>query len=89
MAWNLNLETITMDALSALLEVDRKFRGTDDYMGLAYFWAHDYKHYLRDASIAKRRVVHKKLLEEGLEVTVVSSRHEYIVVSICKPEELK
>ena len=46
----MNLGEITMKAMIELYKVDEKFVGTKDYMGVAYFWGHEYKHTMRDLS---------------------------------------
>ena len=78
----LNLETITYDAYAALNALDKTLVGTDDYIGVAYFWAWDYRYYLRDVSYAKRRQIHRTLLKTGLSVDSVSEAHESIIKDI-------
>jgi len=36
-------------------------------MGLAYFWHHDFRFHLRDASYAKRRKIHNQWLKQGID----------------------
>ncbi len=75
-------------------EIDRAAIGTRAYRGLAYFWAHEYKHELRnitydshDISDRKydrilrkmRRRVHADFLVFGLPLDGVSGRHGTIV----------
>ena len=64
-----------------MLGLDKTFVGTEDYMGMGYFWNYEYRHYMRDMSYAKRRRVHKKLLAAGLDVRHVSARHESIILT--------
>ncbi len=59
--------SLTFDALSKMLELDRTLVGTPDYMGLAYFWGHDYKHSLRDATAKQRRTIHNTWLDRGID----------------------
>lgn len=78
----LNLEAISVQAYVALHRLDKTFVGSDEYMGVAYFWAWDYRHYLRDVSYAKRRQVHRALLRDGLDVDSASDEHESIIKDI-------
>ena len=64
---NLNTETLTWEASLKLLNLDKTLVRTPDYMGLAYFWHHDFRHYLRDASYAKRRRIHNQWLKHGID----------------------
>ena len=56
----------TQSGVHRFLELDRSFIGTQDYMGAAYFWNHEYRHYLRDASPYRRKLVHNAFLKAGL-----------------------
>jgi len=78
----LNLEAISMQAYLALNRLDKTLIGTEDYIGVAYFWAWDYRYYLRDVSYAKRRQVHRTLLRDGLDVDSASDEHEAIIKDI-------
>ena len=73
---NLNFSNIQQ-----VLELDKTFVGTSAYMGLAYFWNYEYRAILRDASIAKRKRVHKALLKSGLELNGASDAHLAIIKS--------
>ena len=69
-AANLNTNTLPWGALDAIIQMDRdQFVGTSNYMGVAYFWAHEYRHTMRPTTYANRRLVHRKLLEAGYEPT--------------------
>ena len=63
----LNLEALTFDAYLKLQRLDKTLVGTPDYIGLAYFWHHDFRFHLRDASYSKRRRIHNQWLKEGLD----------------------
>ena len=39
-----------MDQFEAIQKLDKSYVGTSNYMGLAYFWDHEVKHCLRDAT---------------------------------------
>ena len=69
----------TFDAYLKVLKLDKTFIGTPNYMGVNYFWHHEYRHYLRDASECKRVRVHHKLLKAGLKVDGSSDLHEAII----------
>ena len=67
--------------------------GTADYRGHAYFWAHEYRHYMRGfyqhfgatesrvGVILKqmRRSVHRDFLRLGLDLVGESTQHETII----------
>ena len=67
MSYAINLEVLPWDATVAILNLDKSFVGTPNYMGVAYFWAHEYKHLLRGATISQRRRIHNKALGLGLD----------------------
>jgi len=69
---NLNLNGLTFQAYDAIRRLDETFIDTDNYMGIAWFWNYHYRHYLRDVSRFRRRLVHKKLREAGLDVSAKS-----------------
>lgn len=81
---NMNLKTMPHDAYMLLWNNDQKFVGTKNYIGLAYFWNYEYRHYLRDASIYVKRKVHNVFLEKGLELTGVSEIHYKIIKKYTK-----
>lgn len=58
---------IPHNAYMLLLALDNELVGTPEYMGLAYFWHYDYRHYLRDATPSKRRKIHRLALENGVD----------------------
>lgn len=62
-----------------LLELDESFLGTDNYLGLAYFWNHEYRHYLRDASPLQRVQVHNCFCDFGLELAGESDLHLQLI----------
>ena len=68
-----------------LLGDDQSTIGTPSYQGIAYFWAHEYRYYLRDATNEQRRQVHAALLAENLQINGKSSRHLDIIESITNP----
>ena len=74
-----NSSYVTVDAFNAIFKLDKTFVGTGNYLGLAYFWAHEYRHYLRDCTMAKRRTVHKKWLQAGLNLEGISDKHLSII----------
>ena len=78
--YQLNLKAITWKAHLKLMDVDKKFIGTKDYMGLVYFHNYGYRHILRDdPSIYQRRKIHAELLKRGLKVDVMSKEHNEVI----------
>ena len=78
--YQLNLYTLTPEAHHKLWELDRSFRGTENYMGLVYFHNYGYRHILRDdPSIAQRRRIHMELLKRGLKVDEMSKEHNEVI----------
>jgi hypothetical protein len=71
--------------LRKFLELDASFIGTPDYMGIAYFWHYDFRHYLRDSSRYRRRLVHKHLIEAGLAPDGNTKEHESIITRYARP----
>ena len=67
--YSINLNKTTAIATKALMDLDDSFINTPHYMGITYFWAYEYRHYMRDLTIAKRKQVHAKLLKFGLDVS--------------------
>ena len=82
MADNLNLNALTMEALIALDQLDKTHVGTPNYMGIAYFWGHGTKHYLRDATYYQRRRVHRLWLEAGLDLSGETEAHYSIITKV-------
>ena len=52
----INLNVITDEATQSLYKLDQEFVGTQNYMGLAYFWGQEYKHCLRQATVSQRPI---------------------------------
>ena len=73
---------ITFEAFDKIFKLDKTFVGSENYLGLAYFWAMEYKHYLRDCTMAKRRKIHKKWLQAGLDLTGISDQHLNIIKTV-------
>tara|TARA_R100001244_G_C5094372_1_gene117209 strand:+ start:293 stop:589 length:297 start_codon:yes stop_codon:yes gene_type:complete len=84
--YSINLNTATWETTEALLNLDKTFIGTPNYMGIRYFWSYDYRHYLRDASPYQRKRVHKKWIDEGLCFSAISQKHFNIIGEILKKE---
>jgi len=61
----ISLETASFEAYSAIKKLDKSYVGTENYLGVAYFWDHEIKHWMRDATIAKRKKIHELLLKAG------------------------
>ena len=79
-SYTLNMNTIPFEVFCALNDMDKKYIGTKDYMGIAFFWGgHGIKHYMRDATFSQRKRVHKKFLERGLDLLGDTEEHFEIV----------
>ena len=82
------LETTTivfprhMHGVTQLLKLDETFIGTDNYMGLAYFWNTEYKHDMRSATPLQRVEVHNAFTEFGLDLDGKSDLHEQLVAEM-------
>ena len=76
---NLTLPVTTHLAFQRLWTLDQTLVGTPEYLGVAFYWAHEYKHHLRIATPRQRKTIHDRLLAAGLELDGVSDRHKAIV----------
>jgi hypothetical protein len=76
---------ITGEAIAKIMKLDDSFIGTPDYMGITYFWHYDFRHYLRDSSRYRRRLVHKHMVEAGLAPDGNSPAHYAIVKRYARP----
>ena len=84
--FTLNLNTATPQAIAEIMEMDNKFIGTMNYLGLAYFWGHEYKHSLRDATISQRKRIHRKGLERNVSFLVPNQEAWDIIEEVIKWE---
>lgn len=75
----LNTETMSLAAYDKLAALDATFVGTADYMGVAWFWNHKYRHSLRDATPHARCLIHAKFLRAGLAPDGDSPAHDAII----------
>lgn len=82
----MNLNTLTLEAYRKLYELDEKFIGTENYMGIAYFWHYAFRHYLRDATNYQRVKVHKVFLDHNLNISDETVIHWQIVKDIIKQQ---
>ena len=80
----MNLGEITMKAMIELYKVDEKLVGTKDYMGIAYFWGHEYKHTMRDLSCAKRRKIHNLGLDRDIDFIKPNKEAWYLIAEVLK-----
>ena len=74
----LNMDTLSHGATMALYRLDKSFIGTEDYMGLADFGNQSHKLVIRYATTYTKRLIHKKLIEAGLDPFGDSPRHDSI-----------
>ena len=88
--YSINLETVSFQAFQALNDLDKSFVGTENYRGLAYFWSHEFKHWLRECTVAERQRVHAEWLERGLDFeagmddSVDCAPHWEVIKRVCK-----
>ncbi|MDB4726428.1 hypothetical protein OAF54_03235 [bacterium] len=75
----INLNTLNLEQTQAIHLIDNQYIGTNNYMGVVYFWHYDYRHYLRSASTHIKKLTHKALLKAGLDVGEASPEHEAII----------
>jgi hypothetical protein len=75
----LDLSKLTSAAKDGLYALDERYVGTDNYMGVAYFWNTEYKWELRDAAPKKRREVHEAFRKARLKLDDESPAHAAIV----------
>ena len=66
---------------NGLRKLEQKFIGTDGYTGRALF-NYEYRHYLRDCTVAQRKAVHDEWLNRGLSLDGQSPQHHKIVQDI-------
>ena len=45
-----------------LRKLDKSFIGTSEYMGFAWFWDHEIKHYMRDSSTKQKKYIHESFV---------------------------
>ena len=79
MAYNVNIETIPQGAFMKILEVDKDFVGTENYMGFAFFWAYEYRHYMRSQRPHTLRKIHNAFLSNKMGLSGQSEKHFDII----------
>jgi len=84
----LDLDSLPYGTVNRLMELDNRLVGTPNYMGLAFFWHTDYKHYLRDCTYAQRRKIHHKLLRHNLALNGESEAHDQIILQVLHGKKL-
>ena len=91
MSYCINMDTASPKATMALLKLDQSFVGSKDYLGLAYFWTHEFKHYLRDATIAQRKRIHNAWLDNDLsfEANIDDTSEHWEIISKVLKQEIK
>lgn len=80
----MNLGNITSEAFFQINDLDKTFIGTNNYMGIAFYWNYEYRHFLRDATIKQRAKVHAKFLENNLDIVGQSDKHLAIIKAVIK-----
>jgi hypothetical protein len=70
---------MTFRMFCIMMRIDHAMVGTPDYMGIAYWWADEYKHSLRGCTPKERKAAHDQLLAAGLPLDGVSVQHLQII----------
>ena len=79
-----------LDQYNAIEKIDKSFVGTKHYMGLAYCWDHEVKHWLRDATKYQRVKVHKLFIANKVPFNkkqryfISNKLAEKICMKVCK-----
>jgi hypothetical protein len=76
---SLNLQSLSWNAYKALMQLDKQFIGTRNYMGIAYICSSEYKHTTREVSEITRVKIHTALLDAGLDIYGESDKHNEII----------
>ena len=88
MTYSINLNSVSNKTFKKISELDMTLVNTDDYLGVCYFWHSSYKHFgLRDTTIAKRKRVHKSMMDNGLDVTKSSDEHLKIIKKLLNKQK--
>lgn len=71
-------------AYKAVVQLDKGYEGTDNYMGMSWFWNHEYSSQLRPetCSVKKRVAVHDAFVTAKLDLKDASPEHEKIIKKI-------
>ena len=80
----IDLDTITGEAFVKVHELDQTFINTPNYLGVAYFWNYEYRHYLREASTTQRKEVHKLFRQFEIGIDKASYLHLEIINHVLK-----
>jgi hypothetical protein len=62
----LNMPNDRKSNWNLLRKLDQSFIGTSEYMGFAWFWDHEIKYYLRDATTKQKKYIHDSFLLNGV-----------------------
>jgi hypothetical protein len=80
----ININNITTKAFCDIYDLDTKYVGTKNYLGLAFFWNREYRHYMRDISSAKRKKIHNLFIQNNLDIAGNSNKHFEIIKKVTK-----
>lgn len=72
---------LTSAMADKLRSIDTENIGTPNYMGIAAFWSHSFRHYLRSCSSARRVSVHDAFLAANLPLNGDSPAHAEILIN--------
>ncbi len=83
--YKIDLNRVTTNAFTKLRELDESFIGTKDYMGLAWFHAHHYRHIMRDIpTVYQRKAIHHQMVDSGLKLDGTSISHKVIMANVLR-----
>jgi hypothetical protein len=82
MAYNINVETLPGKSFMKIIELDNTLVGSPDYMGFAFFWNYEYRHYMRSQRPHVLRKIHNIFLDNKLDLTGESEKHFEIIKRI-------
>ena len=75
---------VTHETYQDLHKLDETYVGTSKYMGLKYFWAYEYRHWLRCATPRQCKLVHDAFLKANLPLSGESKEHLRIIKRFIK-----
>lgn len=79
-----NTLLLSHNAHNAVDKLDKSYEGTDHYMGVSWFWNHEYADKLRpeNCTVKKRVAVHDAFVAAGLELGGKSAAHDKIIKKV-------
>jgi hypothetical protein len=72
--------SLTQDTFKVLREIDQRNVGTEDYMGIFWFWDDEYHRALKDVPCRVRAAAHDALVTAGLTPNGFSPEHTALIL---------